>query len=64
MKETTECTVKLGFRRKAMKVMDEVELLIARMKRNGWQFTESCIEDDLSKIHLFFERTFDLSEEE
>jgi hypothetical protein len=56
MRETREHTVKLGFRRKPAQVLDEIEMLIARMKRNGWDFADSCIEDDLSLIHLFFER--------
>ncbi len=56
MKECTECIVKVGFSRPPVKIFDEVEIVTANMIRQGWKLRDSCIEDGLECIHLFFER--------
>jgi hypothetical protein len=56
MKEYAERIVKVGFSRKADKVIDEVEQVTASMLRGGWLLRDTCVEDSLEKIHLIFER--------
>ncbi|KMQ50503.1 hypothetical protein CHISP_2621 [Chitinispirillum alkaliphilum] len=60
MKETAERVVKVGFSKSAKKVVDEVERVSAEMIRNGWLLKESCVEDGLGCIHLFFERDLEI----
>ncbi len=59
MKECLERTIELGFSRDAKLVFDEVEQVSAEMVRNGWVLKDSCVEDGLGQIHLFFERPID-----
>ena len=56
MKETTEKVIKLGFKKDPKKVFDEIEFLTAEMIRNGWSLCETCVEDGLGLVHLFFDR--------
>ena len=56
MKECTERVVKVGFSRDPKAVFDEVERVTAEMLQKGWRLNDSCIEDGLGSIHLFFER--------
>ena len=60
MKESAERVIKVGFTRNAKKIIDEVEIVSAEMIRDGWELKESCIEDGLGYIHLFFERDLDV----
>lgn len=59
MKTCTEKIVKIGFSRSAKIVLDEVESVTAEMIRQGWFLKDSCIEDGLACVHLFFEREID-----
>jgi hypothetical protein len=56
MKECTERIVKVGFHRSPKKIFDEVEQVSADMIRNGWVLRDTCLEESLGGIHLFFER--------
>jgi predicted nucleic acid-binding protein len=56
MNECLERKVKVGFTRKARLIFDEVEQVCAEMIRQGWRLSDSCIEDGLEYLHLFFER--------
>lgn len=56
MKESAEKIVKIGFKRDPKKILNEVEFVSAEMIRNGWMLKDTCIEDGLGSIHLFFER--------
>ena len=56
MKESAERVIKVGFRRKAKEIFDEIESVSAQMLREGWDLKESCLEDGLGYVHLFFER--------
>ena len=56
MKECTECIIKVGFNRNPKKIFDEIEGVSARMIRKGWVHIDTCLEESLGKIHLFFER--------
>ncbi len=60
MKESAERVIKVGFTKKAKKILDEVEIVSADMIRDGWEFKESCVEDGLGYIHLFFERDLEM----
>ena len=57
MKECTERLVKIGFSRNPRRIFDEIESVTAAMVREGWQLRDSCIEEGLGSVHLFFERT-------
>lgn len=59
MKECTERVVEVGFSRDAKDIFNEVEQVSAAMIREGWHLNDSCIEDSLGYIHLFFERNID-----
>ena len=59
MKEYREAFVRVGFRRKPKKVLDEVEAITADMIRQGWNLHNHYMEDGLEKIHLIFERETD-----
>ncbi len=56
MKECSERIIKVGFMRRPKKIFDEVERVAAEMIRNGWTLRDSCLEEGLGSIHLFFER--------
>ena len=56
MRECTERVVAVGFLRSPKKIVDEVEQVTAAMLREGWLLTDSCMEDGLGNVHLFFER--------
>lgn len=56
MKECTERLIKVGFIKDPKKIFDEVESVSAEMIRMGWYLKETCIEDGLGYIHLFFEK--------
>jgi hypothetical protein len=56
MKECTEKIVKIGFSRNPKIVFDEIEIISAQMIRDGWYLRDSCMEDGLGCVHLFFER--------
>jgi hypothetical protein len=62
MKESTERTVKVGFRRDPRKIFDELEAITADMMRRGWTMQDAVVEDGLGNIHLFFEREADAAE--
>lgn len=56
MKECCERVVKVGFSKDPKIIFDEVERVSAEMIKKGWKLNDSCIEDGLGCIHLFFER--------
>jgi len=56
MKECAERVVEIGFVKSPKKIVDEVEQVTAAMIREGWRLTETCMEDGLGNVHLFFER--------
>jgi hypothetical protein len=60
VRESAERMVKVGFTRNPQKVFDEIDLVTARMVRQGWVFVEGMIEDGLGYAHLFFEREIDV----
>jgi len=64
MKECTEKIVKVGFKKDPKRIFDKVDSITASMVRDGWILKESCLEDGLANIHLFFEREIDVSIEE
>jgi hypothetical protein len=64
MKECTEKIVQVGFKKDPKKIFDKVESITASMIRDGWTLKDSCLEDGLANIHLFFEREIDVSIEE
>jgi hypothetical protein len=59
MRECAERIVKVGFRRKPGAVVDEVERVTAEMVRRGWWLRDTCLEEGLGNVHLFFERELD-----
>lgn len=61
MKETVERVIRIGLRRNVRKVFDEIESVSAEMIREGWNLRQSCLEECLASVHLFFERTLDES---
>jgi hypothetical protein len=64
MKECTERVVRVGFKRDPKKIFDQVDSITASMIRDGWKLKESCLENGLANIHLFFEREIDVTIEE
>jgi hypothetical protein len=56
MLEQCEKSIKIGFSRKPSMIFDEIELLCCQMADEGWVLKETCIEDGLGYVHLFFER--------
>ncbi|MDG5814773.1 hypothetical protein QA601_06780 [Chitinispirillales bacterium ANBcel5] len=56
MKESSEKVIKVGFRRKPKEIFDEIDKVSAEMVRQGWALVDSCMEDGLGFVHLFFER--------
>lgn len=56
MKECIERIVMVGFRRNPRQIFDEVEEVSAEMIRQGWELTDTCLEDGMAYIHLMFER--------
>jgi hypothetical protein len=56
MKETSEKVVRVGLKRKAKDIFDEIEFETAGMIRNGWILRESVMEECLGNVHLIFER--------
>ena len=56
MKECAERVVEVGFLRSPRKIVDEVEQVTAAMIREGWRLADTCMEDGLGNVHLFFER--------
>ncbi|MBD3317356.1 MAG: hypothetical protein GF344_16330 [Chitinivibrionales bacterium] len=61
MKECAERIVKVGFRRSPRKVVDDVERVTAEMVRKGWELRDTCLEETLGNVHLFFERDIELA---
>lgn len=59
MRTTAEKIIKIGFKRSPKAIFDEMELVTAEMIRNGWYLKDSCIEDGLGNVHLFFEKEID-----
>jgi hypothetical protein len=59
MKQITERIVRIGLKRDARKVFDEIESVSATMIRDGWTLQQSCLEECLGGIHLFFERSLE-----
>jgi hypothetical protein len=59
MRENAERTIKVGLKRDAKTVFDEVDSITAGMIREGWRLNESFIEDSLGNIHLIFDREID-----
>jgi hypothetical protein len=56
MLEQCEKSIKIGFSRKPSLIFDEIEILCNKMSDEGWVLINTCIEDGLGNIHLFFER--------
>ncbi len=56
MRENTERIIKVGLKRDAKTVFNEVDSITAEMIRGGWRLNESFIEDSLGNIHLIFDR--------
>jgi hypothetical protein len=61
MQQFAERIVEVGFKRKPKDVLDEVEQVTAAMIREGWSLSDTCLEDGLGNVHLFFEREIDVS---
>ncbi|NLL12364.1 MAG: hypothetical protein GX267_03060 [Fibrobacter sp.] len=59
MRLCAEKIVKIGFTRSPKAIFDEVESVTAEMIRQGWYLKDSCVEDGLGYVHLFFEREVD-----
>jgi len=64
VKIQTEKSIKVGFRRSAKKIVDEIESTTAAMIRSGWSPLDSVFEEGLGKIHLFFEKDVSQSRQE
>ncbi|MBN1981821.1 MAG: hypothetical protein JW795_09830 [Chitinivibrionales bacterium] len=56
MKQHYEHIVPLGFQRSTKKIFDEIEQVSAEMIRKGWLLHDTCIEEGLGNIHLFFQK--------
>ena len=56
VKECSERVVEVGFTRSPKKVVDQVEQVTAEMIRQGWTLADTCVEESLGNVHLFFER--------
>jgi hypothetical protein len=56
MKEIAEKIVRVGLKRNAKKVFDEIESVSADMMRNGWKLDTTCFEEGFGRVHLIFER--------
>ncbi len=58
MKQCTERRIKVGLKKNPKVIFDKVEEISAKMIRKGWKLNDSCIDDGLGYIYLFFERDF------
>jgi hypothetical protein len=56
MKMSAERIIEVGYKRDPKNIFDEVEQVTAQMIREGWSLSDSCMEDGLGFIHLFFEK--------
>ena len=58
-----EKIIRVGFRRDPRKIFDEIEALSAEMIRTGWHLKETCFEESMAFVHLFFEKEVNNDEE-
>lgn len=56
MKISAERIIEVGYKRDPKNIFDDVEQVTAQMVREGWALSDSCMEDGLGYIHLFFEK--------
>jgi hypothetical protein len=56
MKECRERQIRIGFRKNPKKIFDEIESVSAEMIREGWRLYDTCFEEGMANVHLFFER--------
>jgi hypothetical protein len=61
MKECCEKIIRVGFSRNPKKIFDEIDQLTASMIRAGWELKDTCIEDGLENVHMFFEKEIEIS---
>jgi len=59
LKEKRERLVRVGLKRKAKSIFDEIEIVSASMIREGWAMQESFFEENFSVVRLIFERDVD-----
>ncbi|MGM0443472.1 MAG: hypothetical protein ACQEQV_04730 [Fibrobacterota bacterium] len=59
MKKVEEYYIKVGYRRTAKDIFDEVEIVTARFKRDGWDLDDAVIDNSLNFITLFFVKEID-----
>jgi hypothetical protein len=62
MVEYCEKSIKVGFTKNPARVLDDIEGVCAQMFREGWELKDTCIEDGLGRMHLFFERSVPANE--
>jgi hypothetical protein len=60
MLEIAEKIVRVGLKRDAKKVFDEIEAVSADMMRNGWKLDSTCFEESFAFVHLIFQREWDV----
>jgi hypothetical protein len=56
MVERCEKSIKIGYVKKPSVIFDEVETICNQMTTEGWVLKNTCVEEGLGYIHLFFER--------
>jgi hypothetical protein len=54
--ESAERIIRIGFKRDPRKIFDEIEGVSSEMLRYGWYLKDTCFEDGMAYVHLFFER--------
>ena len=56
MRLYNEVVIKIGLIKNPHKILTVVEKTILRMHKEGWNVSDTCIEDTLECMHLFFEK--------
>jgi hypothetical protein len=56
MVERCEKSIKIGYIKKPSIIFDEIEIICNKMIIDGWVLKETCVEEGLGFIHLFFEK--------
>lgn len=56
MIESAERIIRIGFKRDPKKIFNEIDDVSAEMLKYGWYLKDTCFEDGMACVHLFFER--------
>ncbi len=59
MREFCERRIKVGHKRDTKKIFDEIEQVVAKMRRESWILDDSIADELLGYIDIFFYREID-----